>query len=392
VIRWHPAECSEIAAPAIAAMLLEQAIVARPGDPGVRLRIGNLHLDRYDFQAAARAFETALSLEPDFADARIRLARCYNALGRHRDTLDLLSASDAPELERAEALAALGLEEDAERECRAVLSADPNDRLALRRLSKLLRSAGRNPELLDLCGALAARGVTHARLLYVWGTALALAGRDEEARALLMDRTRIAELPLPVPEGFPDIAAFNDALAEEILTIPYRLSHFPEADEANRGSSRVHALLAGRRPELVQMLLSTLQQLAGAWAPPRRGSFDPWIEGRPAAARLDAWGLIQRGDDYEEWHFHPAGWVSGVYYVRVPASVSPEALGPGCIEFGPPTPLRQERPDLVAIWRHAPREGTLLLAPSHYPHRTIPTHADEHRISFAFDVVPHGTP
>lgn len=280
------------------------------------------------------------------------------------------------------------LEPEAEREYRAVLASDPGYPPALRHLGKLLRKQGRIAELLDLCEALSARGVGHAQLLYTWGIALALGDREQEARAILFDRDRVIELRLPVPDGFADIAEFNQALAEEILANPYRISDFPVENEANRGSSRVHALFAGRRPELVHALLDSLQALAEANAPARYGKFDPWADSRPAAAYLKAWGLIQRGDDYEEWHSHPSGWLSGVYYVQVPSCVSGEGAGPGCIEFGPPPALARERPAFVEPWRHLPRAGRLLLAPSHYAHRTIPSGAGEYRVSFAFDVVP----
>jgi hypothetical protein len=154
------------------------------------------------------------------------------------------------------------------------------------------------------------------------------------------------------------------------------------------GSSRVHALFAGKRPELIRALLGSLQQLAESWWPPRYPDFDPWSDARPAAAQMRAWGLIQRGGEYEEWHLHPGGWMSGVYYVRVPRGASAEGEGPGCIEFGPPTALQRARPGYRPVWRHRPREGHLLLAPSHYAHRTIPSGLDQYRISFAFDVVP----
>jgi tetratricopeptide (TPR) repeat protein len=389
LIRWRPPECAEIAAPAAAASLLEQAIAARPDNAQLRLKLADLRLDRFDFAAAAPALESALSLDPALEGVRPRLARCYNALKRHREALELFAVGDAPHYERGMALAGLGREAEAEAEFRALLAAGPHHRRASRQLSKLLRRSGRIGELLTICETLSARGAGDAQLLYIWGTALALAGREEEARALLLDRRRIAELALPVPSGFSDIQAFNAALADEILGNPYRLSEFPVEDEANRGSSRVHALLAGRRPELVRALLDSLQQLAAAYAPPRYGRFDPWLDARPAAAHIRAWGLIQRGGDYEEWHSHPGGWLSGVYYVRVPRQVSAEGSGRGCIEFGPPPPVARARPDLLPILRHAPREGHLLLAPSHYAHRTIPTGADEHRLSFAFDVVPH---
>lgn len=377
-----------MAPPAAAAALLERAIAARPDHALLRLKVADLHLDRYDFAAAAAPLEAALELEPDLAGARSRLARCYNALSRHRDALDSLKAIEAPEFERALALVRLGLDSEAERELRALLDLEPCHRPALRQLGKILRRSDRIEALLDLCRSLHERGAAHAQLFYIWGTALALAGRDEEARALLFDRARVAELALPAPEGFADIAEYNAALAEELLGNPYRISEFPVEDEANRGSSRVHALLAGRRPELVRTLIDSLQALIAAQPAQRRGAFDPWVDARPDEAHLKAWGLFQSGGDYEEWHSHPGGWMSGVYYVRVPGCVTAGGAGPGCIEFGPPTALARARPGYVPVWRHAPRAGHLLLAPSHYAHRTIPTGAAEHRISFAFDVVP----
>ena len=252
----------------------------------------------------------------------------------------------------------------------------------------MLRRQGRIAELLELCDGLRARGVGHAQLLYTWGAALALAGRDEEARAILLDRARIAELALPVPGRLRRHRRVQRGAGRRILANPYRISDFPPEDQANRGSSRVHALTAGRRPELVRALLASLQALVDAHAPPRCGAFDPWTDARPGAAHLKAWGLIQRGDEYEEWHSHPGGWLSGVYILLVPSCVSAEGAGPGCIEFGPPAALARARPSFVEPWRHAPRAGSLLLAPSHYAHRTIPSGRDEYRISLAFDVVP----
>lgn len=388
MIHWDPAECSDRAAPDAAGLLLDRAIKARPDNALLRLKRADLDLDRFDFAAAATALESALGIDPGLTPARPRLARCYNAMGRHRDAIETLSGIDEPAFERALALVRLGLGAEAEHELRALLGLHPGHRPACRQLGKILRRSGRAEELADLCETLHARGAAHAQLFYTWGSALALAGRDEEARGLLLDPSRITRHALPVPEGFADIAEFNVALAEEILGNPFRLSDFPAEDEANRGSSRVHALFAGRRPELVRSLLERLQSVIGARGPDRRPDFDPWSDARPQRAHLRAWGLIQSGSDYEEWHSHPGGWMSGVYYVRVPGCVTADGDGPGCIEFGPPTAVARERPGFVPVRRHAPVEGHLLLAPSHYAHRTIPTGAAEHRISFAFDIVP----
>lgn len=199
---------------------------------------------------------------------------------------------------------------------------------------------------------------------------------------------RVARIDLPVPAGFADVAAFNDALADENLANPHKLSDFPEDEEANRGSRRIDNLFTGRRPALIEALIERLQDAVDSYPAARRGGFDPWPSARPAPARIRAWGLLQREGDYEALHLHPSGWLSGVYYVRIPPAVSSAGDGRGCIEFGPPAGLADVVPDAAPTRHYVPREGMLLLAPSHYPHRTIPSGLDEDRISVAFDVIP----
>lgn len=388
---WEKPEGETLGPPTVMAGLLERALAAKPDSAVLHAKLGYLHLDRYDFAAAASSLEAALRLDPASAQVRLCLARCCNMLDRPETALQLLDGAPGAQHERAQALAALGDTEAAQDEFRAILADDPHHLQACRRLCRMLRKAGRIAELLETCEGLAARGACHAQLLYNWGWALALAGRHEEARRILVDPARVTEHTLRVPAGFADLAAFNAALAEELLTNPCRLSDFAPGDEATRGSSRVEHLFAGRRPELIALLLQLLQALVGDYVPAPRDGFDPWPRARPAAARLKAWGLLQRGGDYEDWHIHRGGWLSGVYYVRVPPSVTGEGRGPGCIEFGPPAGLARDMPGFLPGLRHVPREGTLLLAPSHYPHRTIPSGVPEDRISLAFDVVPRGT-
>jgi tetratricopeptide (TPR) repeat protein len=387
-ILWRSADHEKVANPSAVRTLLGASLRAQPDNGELQARLGFLELDRYDFGAAASAFEIALRLEPDLPRARLALAWCYNNLARHGEVLDLLAGAEAatPNYERAAALQALGRVGEAEAEYRAVLEQDPGHREACRKLCRIVRESGRTAELLALCESLAARGVRNAQLLYDWGTALALAGRRDEARAILVDPARIVTQDLPVPEGYADLAEFNADLAEEILDNPYRLSDFP-ADQANQGSRRVHSLFAGKNRGIIELLLRTIRQCVSDYAVPRHDGFDPWSEARPQRAHFRTWGLIQRGSDYEEWHLHRSGWISGVYYVRVPRSVSSEGKGRGCIEFGPPGAIVRTAPDFLPVSRYQPREGMLLLAPSHYRHRTIPSEADEYRISIAFDVI-----
>lgn len=392
MIRWREAEREHVAPPAAAATLLRRALAADPANPALHLRLALLSADRFDFRAAAESFEEVLRLDPETPHVRTQLASCCNMLNDHGRAMDVLAAEPEARHERGIALAGLGRCEEAEDEFRAVLATDPNNRQACRRLCRSLRKSGRWRELLATCEGLAERGAGHTQLLYDWGMALALNGETEKARAILFDRGRIEAAPLPVAEGGEDPVGFNAELAAEILANPDRLSDFVAGEAANRGSSRVHSLLAGRNPGIVRRLLRAIESAVDSYPATAAGPFDPWAAERPRAARLNAWGLIQRGGDYEEWHMHRDGWLSGVYYVRVPRTVSADGEGCGCIEFGPPRALEAILPGVVPTWRFAPSGGLLLLAPSHYPHRTIPTGAYDERISFAFDVVPEPRP
>jgi tetratricopeptide (TPR) repeat protein len=348
------------------------------------VKLAHLHLDQLDYRGGAACLERAVGLEPEAEAPRVMLARCYNMLGRPDAALRVLANIAGCLYERAAAMAELG-DPAAEHEFRSVLALHPNHAPACRLLCRLLRRSGRHEELLALCETLSARGGISAQLLYNWGVALALMGDVDRARRLMFDPVHISRIELPVPEGFSDIAAFNDALAEEILASPNPIREFPQEVEANRGSRRVDNLFHGRRADLIGRLVQSLQQLSEAYRAVRRDGFDPWPSLRPAEARVRPWGLLQRNDAYEAGHIHPLGWLSGVYYVRVPKAVSATSAGPGCLAFGPPASIRA---DLAPSSHYVPREGMLLLAPSHYEHWTIPSGLDEERISIAFDVVP----
>jgi hypothetical protein len=387
MIDWGPEYSSNLGAQTKVLAALRRAIEMVPDSAVLHVKLANLHVDRFEFAEAAAEFEAALRFDPMLEGVWPRLARCLNVLDRPREALDLLAACEDAHHERGMALRALGQAEAAEAEFRAALGADPMHRRAHAELSSILRKSGRIGELKTLCEDLYAKGVAHAQLFHEWGRALALTGETDRAMRLLFDPARVQVMDLPVPDGFADIAAFNAALAAEILTNPNIVTPYPPREEANRGSLRLHNLFSGQRPALIRKLLDGLQAAISRAHYAPAGDFDPWVKARPAAAHLRAWGLIQRGEDHEAWHLHRGGWLSGVYYVSVPTMVSAKGEGRGCIEFGPPSSLYDASPDLIPRWRHAPREGTVLLAPSHYSHRTIPTGADEYRISFAFDVV-----
>jgi tetratricopeptide (TPR) repeat protein len=395
MIAWSTAGFDNVVPAGAAVTLLQRAIAAAPRSATLHTQLGNVHLDRFDFGQAALAFEAARRHDPVCLDVLARLTRCWNRLGRHADVVEILAAEGESSnaeihVQHGEAFAALDRVENAEREFRRALDCDPRHRHACLELCGILRRCGRFAELLTLCESLADKGVAHAQLLLDWGRALAYDGQRVKAECLLFDAAKMSRTTPSTPVGFESLAAFNGALAEELSSNAHAITEIPVDEQATRGAALILHLLDGKRPKLIRDLLGAIQACVEgrlADTPGAATDFDPWGAVRPTRLRLRPWGLIQKSGDYEAWHTHRGGWLSGVYYVRIPEAFSVEGDGAGCIEFGPPPSLTQAGIAIVAPLRVAPSEGLLLLAPSHYHHRTIPFVSAGRRISVAFDVI-----
>jgi tetratricopeptide (TPR) repeat protein len=395
-IIWTTPRFTGAAPSSVAEKLLRTALAASPDNARLQERLGSVLAERFNFSAAEECFTRALNLAPRDIGVRLRLAACLLEEDRFAESLDLLRdvsgpGAEASSLHLHRALALLGLQRasEAEDELRAALLADPNGSRAFGALARLLRGQDRIDDLGRLCEALAAQGVGHARLLLERGRTFALTGDQPRARALLFDPARLGLAEARTPAPFDRFSAFAAAFADALIGHPLVLASFAK-DQANRSSRRVHQLADGPASEPARALVRMLQSAIDDYIPSlqRLGDFDPWFDARPTRARLACWGLIQRAGEHEAWHLHPAGWLSGVIYLRLPEPFSTSGDGAGCIEFGPPPSLAERGCAPCEAMRIAPREGLLILAPSHYHHRTIPFTCEGARVSFAFDVVP----
>jgi hypothetical protein len=110
----------------------------------------------------------------------------------------------------------------------------------------------------------------------------------------------------------------------------------------------------------------------------------PWFRAAPARWRLQMWATVLHEAGHQTPHIHPAGWMSGVFYLD---AGQPVAAGAGDILFGhPQAEFALSVPPRSA--RHRPRSGDVLLFPSYFFHHTVPYSGPTTRISLAFDVMP----
>ena len=113
----------------------------------------------------------------------------------------------------------------------------------------------------------------------------------------------------------------------------------------------------------------------------------PWVRTLPARWRLQAWCTVLDSGGRQTPHIHPAGRMSGVYYLDT--GNTPES-GSGTLTFGHPP--REVTPSVPPrLHALAPREDWICCFPSYFFHHTEPFQGSSGpRISLAFDVMPTG--
>jgi uncharacterized protein (TIGR02466 family) len=216
--------------------------------------------------------------------------------------------------------------------------------------------------------------------------ALCELGERDAARRLADFDGLIQSKKFETPVGFDSLSDFNAALATHICNHP-TLASSP-ASNATRGGKHSGELLVepkGPMADWERLLLRAIDEYRDALP---RESQHPFITRAPESFRITAWSVVMQIGGHQVPHIHPSAWLSGVYYVEIPDEVAAADQRPaGWIEFGrPPDHYHtKEEPELKLI---KPQQGTLLLFPSYFYHRTVPLKAEGRRISIAFDVMP----
>lgn len=375
---------------------------AQRRDPGNAALLGRLvelllELDRFDEaiailapQLAALDFEPAMALtkaclftrEADPAKAALALRASEAAIA--------MAANDSQRAralaEQGKALFELGREQEASVAQRRAFALDPGGAVPLKRLVLLLLRERGFAELAEVTARLCGQGVNRTDVLAARVLALAGLGEAEAARDLAGAERFARNQTLDLPPGWPDLAAFNTAVAAEIRASPeLRFGRFATA---SRHTWRVDAPARGSTPAIDALLGAIAAQAARRLAE-LPDCDHPWLAARPRALTLKCWAVITEAEGFERWHFHPAGWMSGGYYPDVPAAVAASDDPAGCFAFG--LPARYIGAEAAAQFGEQlvrPYAGMLSLFPSQAQHSTYPHGAEGQRICLAFDLCP----
>tara|TARA_R100001129_G_scaffold43663_3_gene29935 strand:- start:1091 stop:2785 length:1695 start_codon:yes stop_codon:yes gene_type:complete len=411
---------------AAAMAALKKAIDVSGGIPDTHAALASLQFifDQYD--DALESCWAAVKLDPLHIDAHKTFKGLMNAMEREAERYDtfrwaLETLPQNPKVYEQYGWELAQDEQFAEAEpiLRRALEIDPDQAIALTCLGWSLSMQGQHDEALTHHARASVLEPDNPQILESHGQSLIRAGRAGDAVGVLMKAHRIvprlssvigtmtiamaeADDPalntivdydadvvtqtLPSPPGFSDIAAFNDALHAE-LEKHHQKGSLP-LDQTMRGGTQIPNNLfrnaSGHVLTVRTLIFDAIRSYVDGLADDPDHPFLRYIN--RDFQFTGAWSTILYGAGYDASHIHNEGWLSGVYYVKVPDLDEDRwASGEGCIQFGaPPDAFVSERNRTRRLVR--PQPGLLVLFPSYVWHGVKPFTQEGLRHSIAFDI------
>jgi tetratricopeptide (TPR) repeat protein len=225
---------------------------------------------------------------------------------------------------------------------------------------------------------------THRRVLADKTIALSFSDKKPEAKKLFDIENLLYISQIDVPEGYDNVAQFNQALVNHVKSHPtLRFDGLNHTCLGGATSNEIFVSPLGPVEHLKERIFSAVDSYRESLI---SDSSHPWLSNLPdqTVLNLSGWVTRLRTQGYQQGHIHPTAWISGVYYVNLPPidSDNPDSGG---IEFGRAPSYYPDGGDQGEVKVIRPEGGTLVLFPSYFYHRTIPFKASAERFTLAFD-------
>lgn len=344
---------------------------------------------------AVEALQTAAALAPDAASVHANLGtalkdagRYAEALASHRRAVEIEPDAAEAHFNLANALMQHGQLPEAESAYRWAIALSPEYARIYPMLGMALMAMDRHEEALTLCDEILGRVPGEGNALAFKVMVLQELGRRKEALYLGDYDALITESIIDCPPNYGDLAEFNAALVDHVLSHP-TLVRSPLSNATVNGLHTGNLLIAPKGPfaEFETALWRAAEKYRENLP---HDANHPFLVNPPKLTDLVVWSVVMEAAGHQVPHIHPTGWLSGVYYPELPNVI--DDSGDACegwLEFGMPPAKFGARQEQEAR-QFKPREGHLFIFPSYFYHRTIPYHTPERRISIAFDFLPQG--
>ena len=371
------------------------AIERDPGNVDSHRNLNSLLWQHEQLDDYLHSYASALDRFPAAVDLRIAWAAALNQQDKHTEAESVLRdglehAADSGELKSA---LAYSLEQQQRWDealsihAQAVTSqfSVPNHNVSY---ARALLACGRPDEALEQAQLGAAQAPFDQRALAYLSLCWRMLG-DTRDRLLNDYDEMVRVYELPVPEGYADIDAYNEALAAVLEPLHIAKRH-PAQQTLRHGSQTGGDLFVRPEPEirqLVEALETCIRDYVGRF--PSNPEHPLYSRRRDTFRFAASWSVKLARGGFHTMHVHPLGWISSAYYVQVPPALSESDAHGGGLMFGTPDIDLGEAG--AARRRVRPQPGRLALFPSYMWHGTVPFDTAGPRLTVAFDVVPEGS-
>lgn len=372
--------------------LVDRARTLVPENAEYQFNYGHMMHALANPNEAREAYEEVLRLNPAHVGAKMNLGALMQSAEMPGDALRLYDEvlEDNPgmleaQFNRATALKKMGRRDDARTAFVEVADAHPEAIEPVYNIADLELEEGNSEAGLQACERALAIEPDNAVCLGYQSVALQQLKRGDALNDLIGYDDFVVAEQIPVPDEYESLEALNKALEDHIVNHP-SLRYAPPLQATRNGLHTGSMLEEPKGPfeafekvirAQLQNYVDTLADVPG----------HPMCLRPPEEWRLDVWAVVMEEQGHQLAHIHGDGYLSGVYYCRVPDAIGDESDDKqGWIEFGrPPENYPIDGEPEVRFYK--PEEGLMVLFPSYLYHRTVPFVAETHRISIAFDMI-----
>jgi len=269
---------------------------------------------------------------------------------------------------------------------RQAITLDPNHDAAANNLLHALSGQQRYGDLLSHAESMLRKNPWDVAALAFKCIALAELGSAENESALADLEHLVMAQRIETPPGYSDLDTFNRALANALANEPSLVRE--PAEHATRAGWH-SGNLAKSPSSAIQALNAMIRSKVDARIAATPPADHPFAKAKPKAYDYRCWTVIMDEAGHQLPHIHDHGWLSGVYYVEIPAEISEtDPSRHGWLSLGR-SEERWHRPTTRTVERMiCPQAGLMVTFPSYVWHGTRPLRSKQRRISYAFDIIP----
>lgn len=372
----------------------KRAIELGSEDPEVSFNLGTVYGKLFEDTLALESYHQAIKLNAKYEPAYRNIANIIQgngdyegAIPYHRKVLKLNPADLTTRSDLNIALCRTGQFEEAIESNKQIAKSYPGEVESWNKLAFSYLCAKQPQEARGASEkALSVKPANTTALSYVSAALNEQGKRDEAAFYLDFDRLLYVKnwQHQEIPGRYDTVEQFNAefiAYLQAESDLKYRLTN----RTLDKGKCTLN-LFDGRKDETVSTFRKMLEQAVKQYTSDRPiDDTHPFLRVHPEIKRITSWANVFDKGGFQETHYHPLSWLSGVYYPAIPPEIrADDENHEGWIEFGRAYFAIQST-DNPPVRLLQPTAGLMVLFPSYFGHRTIPCTTAEGRTSVAFD-------